>query len=86
MNNKATSKPEVKRLCEVCGARVTNINPAVTTCDTICTRARNVGWSRERQLRYESRHKEPMEKADYCPGCGMIRSQCDCWDSVNGDR
>jgi hypothetical protein len=21
--------------------------------------------------------------ADYCPVCGMLRSQCDCWDAVN---
>ena len=20
----------------------------------------------------------------YCPHCGMMISQCDCWDSVNG--
>ena len=20
----------------------------------------------------------------YCPHCGMMTSQCDCWDSVNG--
>lgn len=20
---------------------------------------------------------------DYCPRCGMLRSQCDCWDPVN---
>ena len=22
-------------------------------------------------------------EADYCPRCGMLRSQCDCWDPVN---
>lgn len=21
--------------------------------------------------------------SDYCPACGMLRSQCDCWDPVN---
>jgi len=21
--------------------------------------------------------------SEYCPGCGMLRSQCDCWDPVN---
>lgn len=21
---------------------------------------------------------------EYCEECGMIKSQCDCWDSVNG--
>lgn len=24
-----------------------------------------------------------FEAADYCPGCGVLRSQCDCWDAVN---
>ena len=23
-------------------------------------------------------------KDGYCPHCGMITSQCECWDSVNG--
>lgn len=23
-------------------------------------------------------------KDGYCPHCGMMTSQCDCWDSVNG--
>lgn len=21
--------------------------------------------------------------SEYCPRCGMLRSQCDCWDPVN---
>ena len=27
---------------------------------------------------------ERSEDALYCKNCAMLKSQCDCWDSVNG--
>ena len=55
------------RLCVVCGARVTNTNPKVSTCDAVCGRARRAGRTRAQQhaadmaedgprLRVASRH------------------------------
>ena len=33
-----------------------------------------------------ARHKLNLKRgtaSEYCPGCGMLRSECDCWDPVN---
>jgi len=38
------------RKCEICGAKVTNINPKCTTCDPVCTRAKHNGIDRVRQI------------------------------------
>lgn len=27
---------------------------------------------------------QAREPGIYCDWCGMLKSQCDCWDSVNG--
>lgn len=27
---------------------------------------------------------QAKQDSDYCQTCGMMKSQCDCWDSVNG--
>ncbi len=37
------------RGCEICGAKVTNLNPKTTTCDPICTRAKKHGVDRIQQ-------------------------------------
>lgn len=71
------------RLCVVCGARVINMNPRTVTCDSICTAARHIGRTRERQIKWEMNHP-PRRMGNDCPGCGNIGSQCDCWDPVNG--
>jgi len=44
------------RICVVCGARVRNHNPKVTTCDPVCTAARNAGRTRTEQ------HAEDMRR------------------------
>jgi hypothetical protein len=31
----------------------------------------------------DRRHRRRYCDADFCFGCGMLRSQCECWDSVN---
>jgi hypothetical protein len=41
---------ETDRACVVCGARIRNINPKTTTCDPICTKARNNGLKRHEQF------------------------------------
>lgn len=72
--------------CVVCGARVRNQNPRTTTCDAICTAARNNGKTREQQVAWELEHPSEQDDAGtYCRGCGMYSSQCQCWDTVNGD-
>lgn len=43
------------RLCTECGARVTNINSLVTTCDEVCTRAKRLGLTREMVLKREAK-------------------------------
>lgn len=27
---------------------------------------------------------QAKQDSEYCSTCGMMKSQCDCWDSVNG--
>jgi hypothetical protein len=27
---------------------------------------------------------QAKQDSEYCETCGMMKSQCDCWDSVNG--
>lgn len=27
---------------------------------------------------------QAKQATEYCDACGMLKSQCDCWDSVNG--
>ena len=27
---------------------------------------------------------QAKQDSEYCVTCGMMKSQCDCWDSVNG--
>lgn len=50
------------RLCVVCGARVTNINPKTMTCDSICTDAKKNNRTRAEQIRHwvESQPYEPI--------------------------
>lgn len=38
-----------KRLCEICGARVENLNRKTTTCDPVCTRAKHNGFTNRAQ-------------------------------------
>lgn len=78
------------RRCVICGAMVRNPNPKTVTCDPVCTRARNNQRSRTEQLHWEIERAEEYEDdqrflpEEFCGGCGMLRSQCDCWDPVNG--
>lgn len=39
-------------------------------------------WTHKQETE-EMLRPPPFEREDYCGGCGMLRSQCDCWDSVN---
>jgi hypothetical protein len=39
-------------------------------------------WTRQ-QEHAEMIRETPFEREDFCGGCGMLRSQCDCWDPVN---
>lgn len=50
------------RTCEICGALVTNINPKVTTCGPICTRAKHAGRTLKHQMR-----REAERVSDYKP-------------------
>lgn len=27
---------------------------------------------------------QAKQDSEYCASCGMLKSQCDCWDTVNG--
>jgi hypothetical protein len=71
------------RRCVVCGARVKNLNPKTKTCDPTCTAARKAGRTREEQQRHEAEEVWRADAVTYCPTCGMLNSQCDCWDAVN---
>jgi hypothetical protein len=74
----------LRRVCVVCGARVRNQNPKTKTCDSICTAARKAGRNRSTQIAWELKHPTTMDVAlEFCPGCGMYVSQCQCWDAVN---
>lgn len=42
---------KTKRTCSVCGARVTNINRKVTTCDRYCQFAEDYSLDRQRAIR-----------------------------------
>ena len=42
-----------RRPCVICGARVVNTNPKTNTCDSICTRAKHAGRTRQEQIEYE---------------------------------
>jgi hypothetical protein len=41
------------RACEICGAKVRNMNPRTTTCDPVCTRAKHAGRTRKEQIEHE---------------------------------
>jgi hypothetical protein len=49
------------RLCEICGARVRNLNPRVTTCGQICTEAKRKGRTRKHQMRLEANKVEHIQ-------------------------
>lgn len=48
---KVPQEPPKLRLCVVCGARVTNINPKTVTCSRACQIAKDYNISRQRALR-----------------------------------
>jgi hypothetical protein len=63
------------RKCVICGARVTNQNPLTTTCDGICTRARNNNISRFQQVIRDMEREELEEKFYGNPTTqGILRS------------
>lgn len=44
-------------------------------------------WTHEQEtaeILRPARRTEDMNGVPYCRGCGMMASQCDCWDTVNG--
>lgn len=59
--------PAAPRVCEVCGARVRNFNPRTTTCDPICTRARDNGFTREQQIKRDIADEAREERLGYMP-------------------
>lgn len=73
------------RICVVCGARVINPNSKTVTCDALCGAAKRAKRTRAAQMDYELKNPRPEdERYEYCTGCGMFVSQCQCWDPVNG--
>jgi len=54
----------MKRLCIVCGARVTNSNPKANTCDPICTFARDTGISRVRAQKLLNRSSAKRQELE----------------------
>lgn len=49
---------------------------------------RGRGWHvrctpKEARRIVENTLRAPNYNSGYCTGCGMLRSQCDCWDTVN---
>jgi hypothetical protein len=68
----------VNRACEVCGARVTNMNPRTTTCDPICTRAKKAHRTRSQQIHHEESLPYPEHDATGCQVCGC--RWCICQD------
>ncbi|MDE2100814.1 MAG: hypothetical protein KGL39_26445 [Patescibacteria group bacterium] len=45
-------------------------------------------WTHEEETREMTRPRRRTDDVNgtpYCRGCGMVASQCDCWDTVNGD-
>lgn len=51
---------KAKRLCEICGARVTNWNPKVTTCGPFCTEAKHKSRTHKHQMRLEANKPSPF--------------------------
>lgn len=41
--------------------------------------------ARKEVARLSSLEDKASKWGDHCFGCGMLKSQCECWDSVNGD-
>jgi hypothetical protein len=58
----------LNRTCEICGGRVTNINPKVTTCGPICTEAKRKGRTHKHQMRVEA--DKPSKEKVSCSYCG----------------
>ena len=58
------------RLCAMCGARVTNLNPKCNTCDPICTRAKHNSVNRQQQVEIDILSDRLVEN-------GWIRSEAD---------
>jgi hypothetical protein len=55
------------RLCEICGARVANLNPKTTTCGPVCTRAKHNGLTRALQIKRDLRTSAALESGfDVC--------------------
>jgi hypothetical protein len=64
------------RTCEICGARVTNINPKVTTCGPICTEAKNSGRTHKHQMRREA--EKALNFEECCHMCLQKFWACRC--------
>jgi hypothetical protein len=60
----------MSRPCEICGARVTNMNPKTTTCSSVCKRAKRNGLSRELQVKRDIRQEEKDERLGYWHSLG----------------
>lgn len=53
--------PKPPRLCVICGARVTNINPKTVTCSRACQIAKDHNISRQRALRLLDDQPTPQD-------------------------
>lgn len=51
------------RLCEICGAKVRNLNPKVTTCGPIGTEAKHKGRTHKHQMRLEANRSDPKHRS-----------------------
>lgn len=58
------------RACCICGAGIKNRNAQTTTCDPICTRAKQNGVTRQIQIEREMAEPFPERDGRGCPTCG----------------
>jgi hypothetical protein len=46
--------------------------------------AENQSASKQNERETFALKMQAKQDSEYCATCGMMKSQCDCWDSVNG--
>jgi hypothetical protein len=57
--------------CEICGARVTNMNQRTTTCSDLCTRAKRNGITRVGQIKRDMKQEQRDERLGFWQGAGQ---------------
>lgn len=72
--------------CEGCGKSYSGKTAYTPDDVALCPQCAKENTTRpwtHKQETEEMLRPSPFKREDYCGGCGMLRSQCDCWDSVN---